>query len=181
MLLFKGKKKENVAEYLLYMWQTEDIIRAFSLDPDKIKKNLIDVSKEDEKGKKETFEWYESLIDMMKSEGVEKQGHLQINKNVIIQLEDLHQELLHMPQETTYKILYNRVVPYIIELQKKGNKDKSEIEICMDFMYGIFLLKLQKKEISEGTKQVFITIREFIKLLSAKYKEDVENGLDKNI
>ena len=39
----------------------------------------------DEK-KKEMRDWYESLIEMMSYEGVEKKGHLQLNKNVIIDL-----------------------------------------------------------------------------------------------
>lgn len=32
------RKKENIAEYLLYMWQIEDLIRANDLDMDKIEK-----------------------------------------------------------------------------------------------------------------------------------------------
>ena len=29
MIIARQKKQENIAEYLLYMWQIEDIIRAF--------------------------------------------------------------------------------------------------------------------------------------------------------
>ena len=36
------KRKQNIAEHLLYMWQIEDIIRANDLDIDKIKANVID-------------------------------------------------------------------------------------------------------------------------------------------
>ena len=34
MIIASQKKKENIAEYLLYMWQIEDIIRAYGLDID---------------------------------------------------------------------------------------------------------------------------------------------------
>ncbi|MDE5983141.1 MAG: DUF4924 family protein, partial [Duncaniella sp.] len=34
--------KENIAEYLLYMWQIEEIIRANNLDIEKIERNVID-------------------------------------------------------------------------------------------------------------------------------------------
>lgn len=42
MFTASQKRKENIAEYLLYMWQIEDLIRANDLDMDKIKANVID-------------------------------------------------------------------------------------------------------------------------------------------
>ena len=42
MIIASQKKKENIAEYLLYMWQIEDIIRAYGLDIDQIQKHIID-------------------------------------------------------------------------------------------------------------------------------------------
>ena len=42
MIIAKRKRKENIAEYLLYMWQIEDIIRANNLDIESIRKNVID-------------------------------------------------------------------------------------------------------------------------------------------
>ncbi len=42
MIIASQKRKENIAEYLIYMWQIEDIIRANNLDIDKIKENVID-------------------------------------------------------------------------------------------------------------------------------------------
>ena len=42
MITASQKRKENIAEYLLYMWQIEDIIRANNLDIEQIKANVID-------------------------------------------------------------------------------------------------------------------------------------------
>ena len=42
MLVASQKRKENIAEYLLYMWQVEDIVRAFNLDIERIRQNIID-------------------------------------------------------------------------------------------------------------------------------------------
>ncbi len=94
MIIASQKHKENIAEYLLYMWQIEDIIRANNLDIDRITASVIDRFQLTDAQRKEMVEWYESLIDMMRREGVEKTGHLQLNKNVIIQLTDLHLALL---------------------------------------------------------------------------------------
>ena len=79
MYIASQKRKENIAEYLLYMWQIEDLIRANGLDIDRIKDGIIDRTALDEGQKKELTEWYESLIDLMRIEEVEKSGHLQLN------------------------------------------------------------------------------------------------------
>ena len=80
------KKNDNVAEYLLYMWQIEDLIRANRLDMDLIRKSIIDKFQglSPEK-RREMEEWYESLIDMMRREGKEaspqtQQAAAQISK-----------------------------------------------------------------------------------------------------
>ena len=91
MFIASSRRKDNIAEYLLYMWQIEDIIRANDLDIDKIRKTVIDPQTQlDANQKHQLEEWYESLIDMMRREEVAKSGHLQLNKNVLVQLVDLH-------------------------------------------------------------------------------------------
>ena len=41
MIVAKQKRKENIAEYLLYMWQVEDLIRANQFDIDSIRRTVI--------------------------------------------------------------------------------------------------------------------------------------------
>lgn len=41
MIIASQKRKENIAEYLLYMWQIEDIIRAYKLDIDTIDEQIV--------------------------------------------------------------------------------------------------------------------------------------------
>ena len=117
MYIASQKRKENIAEYLLYMWQIEDIIRANDLDIDKIKANIIDKYDLDDARRREMTEWYESLIDMMRRENVEKCGHIQLNRNVIIQLVDLHNALLRDPRFNEYTRQFYAALPYIVELR----------------------------------------------------------------
>ncbi len=90
MVIASKKRKENIAEYILYMWQIEDLIRANGFDMDRIRQNIIDKFNIDDASKPELEEWYESLIDMMRREGVTQSGHLQINDNILNQLVQLH-------------------------------------------------------------------------------------------
>ena len=99
MLIARQKKEENIAEYIIYMWQLEDLLRANQLDIERIQKLIIDPHPVDEATKKEMREWYENLIQMMKLEHVEEKGHLQFIKNTVEDLNDLHMELLQKPKE----------------------------------------------------------------------------------
>ena len=130
MFTASEKRKQNIAEYLLYMWQIEDIIRANGLDIDRIKANVIDRYEGlSDDQRRQMTEWYESLIDMMRREGVTEKGHLQLNRNVIVQLVDLHQALLRDPQFAEYTAEFYRTLPYIVELRaKSGDERPGEIE-----------------------------------------------------
>ena len=182
MITASQKKRENIAEYLLYMWQIEDLIRANGLDIDKIQENIIDryTSLSDQQ-KKEMREWYESLIDMMRREDVAKTGHLQLNRNVIIDLEDLHRRLMADPKFASYNVQFYHTLPFIVELRAKAGENKTgEIETCFNALYGVLVLKLQGKEISQETLDAVAQISKFLALLSHYYKKDYNNELFKD-
>ncbi|MDE7413191.1 MAG: DUF4924 family protein [Muribaculaceae bacterium] len=180
MITASAKKRENIAEYLLYMWQIEDLIRAYGLDIDRIDHDIIKGhSNLDESQRKEMHDWYESLIDMMRREGVEKSGHLQLNKNVIIDLNNLHNRLLKNPKFAKYAAEFYNTLPYIVEIRAKaGDNKKDELESCFDALYGILMLRLQGKEISKDTLEATQQISRFLALLAKYYKQDYNNELD---
>lgn len=182
MITASEKKRENIAEYLLYMWQIEDLIRANGLDMDRIRENIIDrYSSLTDQQRKEMTEWYESLIDMMRREGVAEKGHLQLNKNVLIQLEDLHRRLMADPEFATYSNEYYKTLPYIVELRAKaGDLKADELETCFNALYGILMLRLQGKEISKDTLAATAQISRFLAMLSHYYKLDFNNELFKD-
>lgn len=178
MIIASQKRKENIAEYLLYMWQIEDIIRANGLDINKITANVIDRYDLSKEQRKSMIEWYESLIDMMRREDVVTSGHLQINKNVLGQLVALHQQILKDPRFADYHELFYRTLPYIVELRgKAGDTPAGEIETCFNALYGMLLLKLQKKEITPQTLEAIAQISRFISLLARDFHLDEEDKL----
>lgn len=72
---------------------------------------------------------------------------MQINKNIITWLTDLHLQLLRSPKFPYYNSAYYKVLPYIVELRAKGaDKEEPELETCFEALYGILLLKLQRKK-----------------------------------
>lgn len=182
MIIASKKRKENIAEYLLYMWQIEDLIRANNLNIDKICANVIDrFPNLSETQRKEMEQWYESLIDMMHREGIEKSGHLQLNKNTIIHLEDIHRALLADPKFTDYSAAFYKALPFIVELRaKSGENPAGEIETCFNALYGMLMMRLGQKEISAETLEAVKQISGFIALLAHYARLDDENKLFKD-
>ncbi|MDE5905021.1 DUF4924 family protein, partial [Duncaniella sp.] len=132
----------------------------------------------DDAQRRELTGWYESLIDMMRREDVEKSGHLQLNKNVIIQLTDLHLALLKDPRFPEYTSEFYKTLPYIVELRaKSGEKPAGEIETCFNALYGMLMLRLQSKEVTADTRQAITQISRFLALLTKDYHLDREDKL----
>lgn len=178
MIIASQKRKENIAEYILYMWQIEDIIRANNLDLDKIQHNIIDKYDITDAQRTEMREWYESLIDMMRREGVEKTGHLQINKNILNQLVQLHQALLKDPRFPQYTAEFYKTLPYIVELRaKSGDEKPGEIETCFNALYAMMLMRLSSKETSPETAEAVQAIARFVATLARDFHLDEDDKL----
>lgn len=179
MIIAKQKRKENICEYLLYMWQVEDLIRANHFDMDEIREKVISRYDQPDEVKEEIACWYEELIDMMRSEGVKESGHIQLNKNVIITLTDLHLRLLKSPKEMVYGAAYYKTLPYIVQLRaKSGGNDVPELETCFTAVYGYLMLRMQGKEVSAETMEGLKQISSFLALLADKYRADMNGELE---
>ena len=153
MFVAKELRKKSIAEYLLYMWQIEDTIRAYGCSLTRIRKEYIDQFQYTDEQKGEEEDWFGDLVRMMNQEGCRDGGHLQINKVVMQDLTELHAELLQSSKFPFYSAEYYRVLPFIVELRGKAKRtaDKmartnderlkgvasqlgeSEIETCFDF------------------------------------------------
>ena len=179
MIIAQKLQKENIAEYLLYMWQVEDLIRANGLDIDRLQETYLSQFKLDVQEAAAMREWYEHLMEMMRNEGIQQKGHLQMNKSVILMLEDLHNELLKSSKHPFYSAAYYKALPFIVELRNRSNtQEESEIENCFDAMYGLMLLRLQGKPVSEDTKRAMEDISRFLAMLSEYYKKDKKGELE---
>ncbi|MCI6309889.1 MAG: DUF4924 family protein [Prevotella sp.] len=178
MFIAQELRKNSIAEYLLYMWQVEDIIRAYGCSLSRIRKEYIDSFELDDEQKEEELDWWGNLVRMMNQEGCREQGHLQINKIVVQDLTELHAQLLQSSKFPFYNTEYYKVLPFIVELRNRGDKDLTEIETCLNALYGVMMLRLQHKDISPDTKHAIDEITTFLGMLSDYYKKDKTEGLD---
>jgi hypothetical protein len=178
MFIAQELRKKSIAEYLLYMWQVEDIIRAYDCSLTRIRREYINSFEYNDEQKEEMTDWYGNLVRMMNTEGKRESGHLQINQVTLQQLEELNSQLLNSTKFPFYNAEYYKVLPFIVELRNRGtNKEENEIQTCFNALYGTMLLRLQKKEITPNTQHAIQEITTFIGMLSDYYKKDKEEGL----
>lgn len=179
MYIAQKIRKTSIAEYLLYMWQIEDLIRAYGCSLGNISKEVIEKFEGyTEEQKAEERDWFGSLIRMMNEEGKREGGHLNINSVVLQDLDDLHKQLLASNRFPFYNAEYYKVLPFIVELRRKGNESASEIETCLNALYGIMMLRMKQKEISQDTQHAMQEITTFIGMLSDYYIKNRDEGLE---
>ena len=153
MFIAQELRKKNIAEYLLYMWQVEDTIRAFDCSLGRIRSEYVERFDYSDEQKEEELDWFGNLIRMMNQEGCREQGPF-------------------------YNTAYYKVLPFIVELRNRDDhKDMNEIETCFNALYGVMMLRLQKKEITLNTQHAVKEISTFIGMLADYYKKDKEEGL----
>ncbi len=178
MIVARQKKKENIIEYILYMWQIEDLIRANNMDLSLIDKNIISSYQQDEDTILEIRDWWNNLMEMMRLENKVEKGHLQININILNDVNRLHINLLKTPNEVAYQHLYNSVAATIQEFDNKsGNNLDNDVEICLTAIYSSFLMKLKGQDVSEQTSLAIKSFSKLLNVLAKRYKDDQEGKL----
>ena len=179
MFISRQLRKKSIAEYVLYMWQVEDLIRAYGCSLSRIKNEYVSqFSDYTDEQRSELVDWYGDLIRMINQEGKREKGHLQINQIVVQDVSDLHAQLLQSSKFPFYNAEYYKVLPFIVELRNRGSKDVGEIETCLNALYGTMMLRLQKKPISPETAHAVKEITTFIGMLSDYYIKDRTEGLE---
>jgi hypothetical protein len=176
MIIAQEKRKTNIAEYILYMWQVEDIIRACNFNINLLEKNYVNKFNQSGRLVEEIKDWYVNLILMMHEEGVREKGHLSFLKTLVNEMNDLHIRLLNSREETRYQSLYTVAVVPLREFKSKlPSSNISDVEACLDALYGLLLLRLRKKNINKETEEAMVMFSRLLAYLSDKFHK-VEQG-----
>jgi hypothetical protein len=171
MFIASKKRKENLAEFILYMYQVEDLIRAFKLDMELIRSHIILNYDFSETQLAEVTDWYSNLILIMEKEGIRYSGHLQFLNNHVNQLYELHQKLIGGEQAPGYLSIYKNCIGLINEFRLKGDAAANDVATCLDAIYGYLLLKIQKKKVSTATEDAIKQFAVLMRYLSEYFKD----------
>lgn len=175
MLVAQQKRKENIAEYILYLYQVEELIRAFKFDLPLIDERLVAAYKVDEKTADEIRNWYSNLVIMMDKEGIREKGHLQFLSNLIVDVNDFHLRLLQDGNEKVYIQNFQLIAGLLAELKLKNKTAENDVQLALDSIYGFLLLKMKNADVSNETAEAIQRLSKWLSSLSKLYK-DFEKG-----
>ena len=172
MLIANQKKKENIAEYVLYMFQVETIIRSFNLEIEDVFELYICQMTSIPEAREDVKSWYVEIIEEMKEKDLKEKGHTALVHETMDEMTFLHNTLLTSLEDTEYQEIHTEVGPFVQELRdKSGSQGMSDIEICLTGLFGKLTLNIQKKEISEETAIAFDGFTKLLIILSNRYKD----------
>jgi len=170
MVRAEQKKNENISEYIIHLYKTEDLLRTFEFDLNRINSQAIANIPVSNNEKKELILWYANLIEAMKIQKIEKFGHLNVVNDLISQLTSLHSSLLL--NNSDYKAIVSKAEPYIKEQIKTSNQTiTNPIQICLNAIYGFLMLKLEGKTVTPNQQKMLEHFGDLLSFLSFKYEE----------
>ena len=165
----REKKSSNIAEYILFMWQMEDLLRGLDFDILRVDEQILG-EMEDEKTRNENLVWFSKLAKEMRDEKVDVSGHHHETAEIIGELMLVQQTVLTTIDDKAFKKAYAASKPFLDEFKLKTDKiPRNDIETALTAIYGVLTLKLAKKTISPETRAAVDTFTEYIKLLTKAY------------
>ena len=168
------KKSESIAEYLLFMWQMEDLARSVELNLETLVQNVLGELPVEEQI--ENKKWFGEIISEMKENGLQVSGHLPETYEILNELQVLEKALITVIHDEQFMTLRESTKPYLAEFKQKLNAvPQSDIEVALTAMYGALILRLAKKEISPETRAAIEKFSLYLRALS-KFYRDMKSG-----
>ncbi|MBR6815692.1 MAG: DUF4924 family protein [Alistipes sp.] len=177
MDIAQAKRKQNIAEYILYLWQLEDLLRAMQFSPEAIYSQLVAPRQIDEGVKHEYLIWYMDIVNLLRKEGKEESGHLEHTLHLIGDMHNLHLQLMQHPIGEHYRKTFGALAPQLPMLRGLIKKeDICDTELCFRALYAVMLYRIKGDEKrAEAIKDTMELVSPVIAELAAMYGK-VERG-----
>ena len=171
MLVAQKKRKENIAEYILYMWQIEDTIRALRFDAEALHDYIQKGYRLPPQEMREVEQWYEEIAMELQLRDAVEAGHLARLDELLLRLQELCDKLLKDPSQTLFASLYYAVLPAVVQLRKHaGGHDYKEVEAAFVAIYGYLTLKNRGAEVSPETEKSVKQFSAFLAFLADRFR-----------
>ncbi len=152
-------RKQNVAEYILYLWQLEDMFRALQFSPEAIYSQFVAPRTSlDEKSQAALLTWYMELVELLQKEGKEEKGHLDHTLHLIADLHNLHLQLMDLAVGARYRTLVARLDEVLPDLRAIFGEEVSATELAFRALYAAMLYRIK----GEGEKGAVVDTIEYI-------------------
>ena len=177
MDIAQAKRKENIAEYILYLWQLEDLLRALQFSPEAIYSQLVAPRQVEEEQKHIFLLWYMDIVNLLRKEGKEESGHLEHTLHLIDDMHNLHLQLMQNPVGEHYRQTFAKLAPQLTQLRAMIKKeDVSDTEVAFRALYAAMLYRIKgDAKRAEAIKDTIELVSPVVAELAAMYGK-VERG-----
>ncbi|MFI3285045.1 MAG: DUF4924 family protein [Rikenellaceae bacterium] len=153
-------RRTNIAEYILYLWQLEDMFRALQFSPEAIYSQFVAprTSSLDQESCSMLLTWYMELVQLLQKEGKEEKGHIEHSLHLIADLHNLHLQLLELPIGARYRTLVARLAEVMPDLRALFGSDVSDTELAFRALYAAMLYRIK----GDGGKGAVVDTIEYI-------------------
>lgn len=174
------KKGHNIGEYIIYMYQMEDLLRAFHFNLDEVRQYVISHYPISEAEKAETLEWFEEMANALENEGKKEKGRLNSTQAFVNELAKIHWELLK--SDKNYFESYQKAKPHIIQLVLAAGDEApaNEVQVCINAIYGLLLAKLKGREIPNDINEATEAFGNILSYLNWAYFDKLRNQTSRN-
>jgi len=170
MLIAEKKRKESISEYMIFMYQTEDLIRAYNFNLEEIYKYVIQHFPVEDNMKTRIKAWYRKIANQMKKESIKESGHLEELNQLTRELSQFNLELLKSDQ--SYRQLFDQAKVHINRSSPLSNGQLTNpVQVCLNGIYGLLMLRLNGKPVDEELKQGAQAFGDVLSYLSFKYQK----------
>jgi hypothetical protein len=160
-------KAAHIVEYVLYLWQVEDLVRAADFDEGTMR-SMVEEQGEDE------VRWLLQYAQAMQREGVREQGHTGEANQALTELAMLHDLLLATLKDADYRAAHEAALPFLTELEGKnaqaGVRAMHPIELVCVTLYGWLVLRMSKREVSAETEAAMVAVRNLANALGSGHR-----------
>lgn len=166
----EAKRKKNIVEYILFMWQIEDLIRGCEFDPEQLKA-LADTGGDPQEIQQST-DWLLQLSADMQEQDLLESGHHSASTEAVLELLFVQNSLLTVHEDETFRELYQKVQPLLTEFKAKSkDKAQNDVETALTALYGVALLRLQQKSISPETQKALSEFTSYLNALATAHRQ----------
>jgi len=151
---------ENTIDRIIGFWQTEDLLRAYQFDIEKLtQKQFVQTDSKTDEARSFLVE----LKEAMEKEDVLEKGHTRHSMLLIEEKETMHLELLK--SNSVYKETFEKVQHAVGAYNKQQNINLGAVAVLFELLYAYYLKKLSGDEESELVAQMANTAAECINIL----------------
>ena len=146
MTTAEEKRDQHIVEYILYLWQMEDLVRAVNLDLTALRSHLSAAYQGDRL--ESELMWFAELIQSLKREKKTSKGHVGALDEVMIELTYLHRTLLDVLKDEEYKSAVRwRPNRTWMKWPSAEKPTGTEVEAMLVALYGWLVLRMGGKSV----------------------------------